>query len=257
MPGSWASARRVPRHAAPMRRSSMKRMRHVPAPAGGKKTQKGTIHLGYLYAGDPSLSTARKMLTGGLAFRPLVEDLVGTSIADAMTSQDDLFLVHRDFVVEADAMSRYFDAVSELIRSHPDAASYPADVSQARSYALSARELTAVSGSPLIVAGFRVPERSIQTQWLADRFAGAVLAEPYIAFLANTRVLAARTVEAAGPSTVPGRSKQGSTLSSMRFGRDELRSTARLVSRRTPTFPIAIVWRCSFAPISRSSCRMR
>ena len=155
----------------------------------------GKIYLGYLYAGDPSLSTARKMLTGGLAFRPLVEDLVGTSIADAMTSQDDLFLVHRDSVVKADAMSRYFDAVSELIRSHPDAASYPADVSQARSYALSARELAAVSGSPLIVAGFRVPERSIQTQWLADRFAGAVLAEPYIAFLANTRVLAARTVE--------------------------------------------------------------
>ncbi|MGE0035557.1 MAG: FAD-dependent oxidoreductase [Xanthobacteraceae bacterium] len=149
----------------------------------------GKIHLGYLYAGDPSLATARKMLTGGLAFRPLVEELIGAPISDAATSQDDVFLVHHTSIVAPDAMNRYFAAVSELIRSHPDVASYPVDVSQARSYALTARELSEISGSPLIVSGFRVPERSIQTQWLADRFAGAVLAEPHIAFLANTRVL--------------------------------------------------------------------
>ena len=40
----------------------------------------GKIHLGFLYAGDPSLATARKMVPGGLAFRPIVEELIGRSI---------------------------------------------------------------------------------------------------------------------------------------------------------------------------------
>ena len=30
----------------------------------------GKIHLGYMYAGDPSLSTARTMMRGALAFAP-------------------------------------------------------------------------------------------------------------------------------------------------------------------------------------------
>ena len=33
----------------------------------------GKIHLGYMYAGDPSLSTAKTMMAGALAFAPFLE----------------------------------------------------------------------------------------------------------------------------------------------------------------------------------------
>lgn len=33
----------------------------------------GKIHLGYMYAGDPTLSTAKTMMTGALSFAPFLE----------------------------------------------------------------------------------------------------------------------------------------------------------------------------------------
>ena len=44
---------------------------------GASRWNEGKIHLGYLYAADPSLETARRVLPGGLAFRRLVESLIG------------------------------------------------------------------------------------------------------------------------------------------------------------------------------------
>ena len=37
----------------------------------------GKIHLGYMYAGDPTLSTARTMMTGAFAFSPFFERYLG------------------------------------------------------------------------------------------------------------------------------------------------------------------------------------
>ena len=33
----------------------------------------GKIHLGYMYAGDPTLSTAKTMMAGALSFAPFLE----------------------------------------------------------------------------------------------------------------------------------------------------------------------------------------
>ena len=66
--------------------------------SGASRWNEGKIHLGFLYAADPSLRTARRILPGGLAFRRLVEDLVGRSLEPAITPGDDLYLVHRDSV---------------------------------------------------------------------------------------------------------------------------------------------------------------
>ena len=39
----------------------------------------GRMHLGYIYAADTSLATARMMIRGGLAFAPFIERYVGLS----------------------------------------------------------------------------------------------------------------------------------------------------------------------------------
>src|SRR5215218_5850702 len=83
---------------------------------GASRWNEGKIHLGYLYAADPTLATAHRVLDRGLAFKPLVERLIGQTI-DAVTSPvDDVYLVHRRSVVDADAMERYYAAVSALVR---------------------------------------------------------------------------------------------------------------------------------------------
>jgi hypothetical protein len=94
--------------------------------------------------------------------------------------------------VDAAALQAHFAAVSDLVREHPDAGSYLVDATRARAEPLPAHELRDLA-SDEIVAGFRVPERSVDTRWVADRLADAVAAEPGIDLRLGT------TVDRVGP----------------------------------------------------------
>ncbi len=128
--------------------------------------------MGYLYSGDRSLDTARKLIPGGIAFRPVVEDLIGSSIENHMTRDDDIYLAHARSVVDPDSMWRYFNSVSDL-------AAVVGGIKM-RAVQLSRSELSKITENPEIVAGFRVPERSVNTNWLADRMAERVKSERFI-----------------------------------------------------------------------------
>lgn len=152
----------------------------------------GKIHLGYIYNADPSLRTANHLIPGGLRFRPLVEELLDSSLTPVITAEDDIYLCHRQSVVAPDAMENYMRQVTERVRAHPDAGSYLVDVSDCQTSRLTAAELAALTSSPDIVTGFRVPERSVETVWVADRFVAAVAAEKRIEPRMNARVTAVR-----------------------------------------------------------------
>src|SRR4051794_23872725 len=160
--------------------------------AGASRWNEGKIHLGYLYAADPSLATARLVLDGGLAFKPLTERLIGQALDGVTSPADDVYLVHRRSVVDAAAMARYYAGVSALVREHAGAAGYLCPVTQASAHRLSGTELRAICDTPEIVAGFRVPERSVATTWIADRLVAAVAAEPRIEGRWGVRVAGVR-----------------------------------------------------------------
>src|SRR5688572_24941904 len=148
--------------------------------ARASRWNEGKIHLGYLYAGDPSLATARRLLPGGLAFRGLTEELIGCPIDQAIAHSDDTYVMHRESVTSAEAARLYFDAVAALATGHPDADRYLVPVDRARPRRLTPSELEANYDTGRIVAGFRVPERSVSTRWVADRFVDALASEPRI-----------------------------------------------------------------------------
>ncbi len=161
------------------------------APFGAaSRWNEGKIHLGFLYSGDASMGTAKHVLPGGLRFKPLVEGLIGRGIDLPGAQGEDLYLCHQRSIVPPDAMANYFESVAEVVRGHPDARDYLVDVSACPIHRLTESELSRVSGSPDIVAGFRVPERSVSTNWLADGFVDAVSAEPRIDLRMAARVLA-------------------------------------------------------------------
>jgi hypothetical protein len=155
--------------------------------AATSRWNEGKIHLGYLYGADPTLSTARHLLPGGLAFRRLMSELVADDLLEHATTRDDIYLVHEDSVVDVDALRGHFSAVSALVRSHPDAAGYFTDVTGADAVPLTRRELEGLA-SDRIRGGFRVPERSVDTQWVADALTGAVATEPRVLFRGDTTV---------------------------------------------------------------------
>jgi glycine/D-amino acid oxidase-like deaminating enzyme len=151
----------------------------------------GKIHLGYLYGLDSSLRTARHLLPGGLLFADALSDLLEWDVAATATLDDDVYLVDRDSLASPETLARQFAAVSALIREHPDADRYLVDVSRAAAVPLTRAELDAVA-SDRIVAGFRVPERSVSTARVADRIDEAVAAQSRITFLPGLTVTGVR-----------------------------------------------------------------
>lgn len=137
----------------------------------------GKIHLGYLYAADRSLNTARKLIPGGLAFQSIVEGLIETSIEPHLTPGDECFLIHGDSVVDPDSMFQYAKAVWAIAGGMGAAHAQPALLSQ--------HELAELSTNPQIVAGYRIPERSVDTNWLADRLAERVASDQLIELKCN------------------------------------------------------------------------
>lgn len=164
-----------------------------PAPMqGASRWNEGKIHLGYLYAADGSLSTARRVLPGGVAFMPIIESLIGESLNGHFTEHDDLYLIHRDSVVPLESVSDYFNTLTREIRSQAATSRYLCDLSRADVQHLNADEFERLDLPPSITGGFRVPERSVDTIWIADRLAAALEAEPLVELLANVQVNGAR-----------------------------------------------------------------
>ncbi len=84
---------------------------HAPF-TGASRWNEGKIHLGFLYAGDRSLRTAQRLLPGGLAFKDLVEELTGQSLDNVTSPSDDIYLVHKESVVDSTDMARRFQSIS-------------------------------------------------------------------------------------------------------------------------------------------------
>ena len=104
-----------------------------PAPmAAASRWNEGKIHLGYIYGADPTLATAQHLLTGGLLFEDRLRELIDADLTEHVTADDDIYLVHRDSVVGPEILRPKFDAISALVREHPDASRYLVDVSDAR-----------------------------------------------------------------------------------------------------------------------------
>ena len=75
----------------------------------------GKIHLGYMYAGDPTLSTARMMMQGALAFAPFMAQHLDQQPETIEVSDPAIYVVHRDSQRSADEVADYLAAVHLLL----------------------------------------------------------------------------------------------------------------------------------------------
>src|ERR1700687_725360 len=80
----------------------------------------GKIHLGYMYAGDPTLSTAKTMMTGALAFAPFLERHIGQAAQSFSVSVPANYVVHRDSQRVVDDVSAYLKTVHTLVNEAAD-----------------------------------------------------------------------------------------------------------------------------------------
>ncbi len=142
----------------------------------------GKIHLGYMYAGDPTLSTAKAMMAGALAFAPFLERHLGQPAHSYAVSKPATYIVHRDSQVSAEVVSGYLKIVHALINEAADGrdcAYFGQDLRRPlRTW--SAAETAAEFDEELALAALSTPEIAINPLALAHKLRDCISTHPLI-----------------------------------------------------------------------------
>src|SRR5262245_54950238 len=75
----------------------------------------GKIHLGYMYAGDPTLSTAKTMMAGALSFTPFLERHLDRQAQSLSVSPSATYVVHCDSQRSPEDVCAYLKTVHKLV----------------------------------------------------------------------------------------------------------------------------------------------
>ncbi len=199
----------------------------------------GKIHLGYMYAGDATLSTAKTMMTGAFAFAPFFERHLGRPAQFLAVSDPATYVVHRDSQHSVQAVSAYLSTVHALIVEYAQTrgGAYFGKKLPAALRPWSAAEIDAEFDSAIALAAFGSPEVAIDPVDLAGHLRQAVAAQPKIEIQCNRNVVAAEQEDRAilvvsdGPQ---GRSRDrfDHVVNALWDGRLALNETAGLQTNR-------------------------
>lgn len=152
----------------------------------------GKVHLGYMYANDPGLATARTMMTGALAFAPFFARYLGVAIDSFAISEPASYVVHRDSQRSVAEVLAYLDAVHDLIAAGSadrPGAYFGRDLAPPpRAWSNADRE--AAFDGAVALAAFETPEIATDPVALANLIAERVATDPNIDVLTEHDVLA-------------------------------------------------------------------
>jgi len=151
----------------------------------------GKIHLGLIYANDPSLTTARIQLAGALRFRSLLAQWTGSAADQVSVSTPFVYLVASDSVLGPESLEAHYASVQAMYREQLSA-DPTLDYLGARPDGLFARRALNQLGAELsahnFVAAFETAERAVDTDELAVLLRTAIAQSPRIRFLPRRRV---------------------------------------------------------------------
>lgn len=146
----------------------------------------GKIHLGFIYANDPSLRTSMLQLEGALRFRRILARWIEDEAAWLQPSTPFHYLVARDSLVAPERLAAHYAAIEDRCREllggdaeldylgeRPDRLVRP----------LERGELEAFFEPTRFSAGFATAERALDTERLAIALRRAVAASSLVTFL--------------------------------------------------------------------------
>ena len=138
----------------------------------------GKIHLGLVYANDPSGRTAELMLDGACAFADLIEGWIGHPLPWAsLSSRPFTYAVLEDSLLSADAL---FDAYTRLDSNFAarDRAHYLGTAPERLWREIDLRDLRSQFAPGAITAAAATAEVALDTQGLAEELRAALHAHP-------------------------------------------------------------------------------
>ncbi|MFN2387527.1 MAG: FAD-dependent oxidoreductase [Thermoanaerobaculia bacterium] len=153
----------------------------------------GKIHLGLIYANDPSLVTAFLQLEGALRFRRIVARWLGPDVSWLALSHPFHYLVARDSVVAPDRLADHYAAVEERCRRllEQDAdLDYLGERPRRLVRPLAESEIATHFDPERFSAGFATAELAIDPDVLAVSLRRALADSPEVTFLPSRVVRA-------------------------------------------------------------------
>ena len=167
----------------------------------------GKLHLGYVYANDPTLATARTMVAGATAFAPLLRRWIGAAVDEIPVSSPFLYAVHRESMLGVEEITRHLERCRELIVEASNGAvpDYFGSDCRAPCVRLTDRELDASFDRAQVAAAFRTPEVGIDSSVLAQHLRARLAQQERITFRPATHVHAVER----GPDGVTVESENG------------------------------------------------
>jgi glycine/D-amino acid oxidase-like deaminating enzyme len=142
----------------------------------------GKIHLGYMYAGDPTLSTAKTMMAGALAFAPFFERHLAQPAQSFSVSVPATYVVHRDSQQSSEDVCAYLRTVHVLINEAAESrnGTYFGKDLRAPLRPWSAAEKEAEFDTAIALAAFSTAEIAINPIALARILRECIAAHPRI-----------------------------------------------------------------------------
>jgi glycine/D-amino acid oxidase-like deaminating enzyme len=154
----------------------------------------GKIHLGYMYAGDPTLSTAKTMMAGALSFAPFLERYLGRRAQSFSVSVPAIYVVHRDSQSSPEHVCAYLKTVHGLINeaaAERTEAYFGRDLS-APLKVLSAAEKESAFDPAIARIAISTPEIAINPVALAQTMRDCVANHPRIEVHCNQTIISAK-----------------------------------------------------------------
>jgi hypothetical protein len=154
----------------------------------------GKIHLGYVYANDRTLRTARTMVKGAIAFSRLMRGWVGSAIDSVPVSTPFCYVVHAGSLLGVEDVERHLRRAHEIVLDESrgtepeyfgsDYREPPARISDADADSLFDRRS--------VTAAYRTPEIAVDPEALAETVRARLSADPKITCLLPVRVTGVR-----------------------------------------------------------------
>ncbi len=155
----------------------------------------GKIHLGFVYAADPTFRTAHRMIGGAARFLPVLARWMPSARLDALKTEPFDYVVHRDTMISVDNIEAHFARVATTIRQVESGRGAIAarDASRPIWRRLTPRELDERYDSATALAAYETCERGMDVWGVAGSLREAVDQQPHIEFAGATRVHSVRT----------------------------------------------------------------
>jgi hypothetical protein len=151
----------------------------------------GKLHLGFVYAADPTFRTAERMIRGAVRFMDVLERWIPSAQLAGLIARPFDYVVHRDSMVSVRDIEHHFARVASALREHVTTTVRHAPISAGipAFRRMSDTELSMRYDPSLVTAAFETSEIAIDPWGVARELRRALSAHPRIELRTSARVI--------------------------------------------------------------------